>query len=730
MSVWFLAPWFLAGTVVALIPVVLHLIYRKRAPRIEFPTIRFLVISVKRTAHRRRIQELLLLLLRAGALFLLAVGLAGPFVRSGGLLGKGETTLALILDNSYSMAAVSEGQSRYARAKEMAGEIVRELGASSKVALIFTNRRPREDDGSVGGTPTMDRERVVSEIEASEVSAADGDMGAAFARAQEVLEQTPNPNREIYILSDLQKVAWKNLPQAKLDASQFPVVVLDCSTTGYRNLAVTGAAVRSKGRATDIPLTIEAVILNATERPESNVSVSLYIENVRRRHRTIDLGPRASTTVSFQETFKTPGVRTGWVQIDSEDSLAYDNKRHFSVDVSERIPVLVVEDEEGAIPLLDALFYLVPALDPAEAGAVQVRSVIQPTRLLRASLPKAQLARYAVVFLVDCTELTTPETRALADYVARGGCVVVFPGERVKASVYNKRSKEVLTEHGGLLPAELGKTVGSPDDREHPVRLSELDFDHLMMAPFRGLPRAVFESVNIYRYVELGVPQGSSARVLAWMDNGKPFLVHRGVARGQVFLFCTTATTAWANFPIRVLFLPMMHQLVYYVVGSREEASLLAGAPKLFPPDGKGRTPVLEVSDPLGRRFRTGHTDDPKQEAVGPARFGRTFARGIYRWRTVEGPERQGAFVVNANARESELGAYDRKSVEKLFGERPVYFARDAIEAKQLATRLRKGVQLWNLALFIVVGIAVAECFLANRHGAAERPAHPMGKAA
>ena len=167
MYEWFTAPWFLVGTAAALIPVVLHLIYRKRAPRIPFPTIRFLVVSVKRTAHRRRIQELLLLLMRAAVLFLLAVGLAGPFLRSGSLLGKGDTTLALILDNSYSMATVSEGVSQYARAKELAKEVVRELSPASKVVLLFTNRRPRTDDGSVEGAPTTDHERVVGEIHAS-----------------------------------------------------------------------------------------------------------------------------------------------------------------------------------------------------------------------------------------------------------------------------------------------------------------------------------------------------------------------------------------------------------------------------------------------------------------------------------------------------------------------------------------------------------------------------------
>jgi hypothetical protein len=164
----------------------------------------------------------------------------------------------------------------------------------------------------------------------------------------------------------------------------------------------------------------------------------------------------------------------------------------------------------------------------------------------------------------------------------------------------------------------------------------------------------------------------------------------------------------------------MMHQLVYYVIGAREEKdSLLAGAPKLFPADEQGRAPRIEVTDPLGRRVRTSSAAGEGEQ--GPGRFTRTFHRGVYRWRTVEGPEKSGAFVVNANTRESNLGALEQDAVKKLFGERPVYFAKDVTEMKQLAARLRKGVQLWNIVLFIVIAIAVAECFLANRSEAVRR---------
>ena len=121
-------------------------------------------------------------------------------------------------------------------------DAVRDLSPSSKVALIFTNRRSSSGAESVEGVASSNVERVVAEIEASEVSAGDGAMSEALSRARQILEKTPNPNREIYVVTDLQKLPWKDVKPDE-GKTPYPVVVLDCSTRGYRNVAVVDATV-------------------------------------------------------------------------------------------------------------------------------------------------------------------------------------------------------------------------------------------------------------------------------------------------------------------------------------------------------------------------------------------------------------------------------------------------------------------------------------------------------
>ena len=73
----FLAPWLLVGALAAGIPVLLHLLSSVRAPEMLFPTLRFLKISMDKTARRRRLEHWLLLLLRSALLAMLAVAVAG-----------------------------------------------------------------------------------------------------------------------------------------------------------------------------------------------------------------------------------------------------------------------------------------------------------------------------------------------------------------------------------------------------------------------------------------------------------------------------------------------------------------------------------------------------------------------------------------------------------------------------------------------------------------------------
>ena len=64
----------------AAVPVVLHLLFRRKSPVVFFSTIRFIQSSVQRTASRKRLQKWLLLACRILLLALLIAAVSGVSV--------------------------------------------------------------------------------------------------------------------------------------------------------------------------------------------------------------------------------------------------------------------------------------------------------------------------------------------------------------------------------------------------------------------------------------------------------------------------------------------------------------------------------------------------------------------------------------------------------------------------------------------------------------------------
>ncbi|MBM4044700.1 MAG: VWA domain-containing protein [Planctomycetes bacterium] len=739
LTAFFLNPLFLLGVLTAGIPLIIHLIYKKKAPKVLFSTLRFLRISVERTSHRQKIQDLLLLLLRMALFALLAIALARPFIRSGALFkGRGAgAAVAIILDNSYSMACMHEGVQRYQRAKEAAQALLKGFGRNDFVALIFTGgeesaRSRAADKGAKDGRGaryaelTKDHDVIYDAIVNSEVSSEQANMLNALNRVNEIFNESKEPNKEVYILTDLQENAWRGFQGGSGEfvplPPQVPIILVNCGREDYKNLAVTEVSVRSRGRAVGVPVTIEAKVFNSTASPERAV-VALYVAKEKRQSRSVEVEPGAMATVSFSHIFTEAGPQTGTIVLESDDSLALDNKREFKVDIAQRIRVLMLTDRKAAVDLLSDSFYLASALDPFRGSSEVTKSVIEPVEKQMADIDATVLKQSPVAFALDVGEFTRKQAQELAKYVEEGGNLVMFCGGAVSADNYKQMLFQIegAKEGQGLLPALIGPAVGDADNRDQFARLVEVDLAHPIFQAFKAMPMSFFERVHVYRSFTLEVPHGSPARILATMDDARPFLVEKPFGRGKVMLCCTTAGSAWSNLPVTPFYLPFLHQIVYSLTASSEQkGEYAAGSPVRFPLPGGAKDFEVQITDPLGRTRRVGQeAKDEKEKAKDAAFlvFEDTHATGVYSYHTARGKSESAAdvFVVNPDPEEANLKSVPQEEVRKMLASDRVYFASDLASLQKVTLRLREGFQLWNFVLFVVLGIAVFECFFANK---------------
>ncbi len=203
----FAAPIFLLTAVAAAIPVLLHMINRQRAKNLPFSTLRFLQLSLQKTRRRKRVHDILLMVLRAAVLLLIAVGLAKPAVSSlSSLWGGANSAAAIILDNSASMGTIDQDRPRFDTASAAALQILDELKDGDETALLITGGPPYPELGKFFRT----QEQIRQLLAQAHVSYQRADLAYQVQQARALLAKSSASHKQIYVITDMQKVSWEN----------------------------------------------------------------------------------------------------------------------------------------------------------------------------------------------------------------------------------------------------------------------------------------------------------------------------------------------------------------------------------------------------------------------------------------------------------------------------------------------------------------------------------------
>src|SRR6185312_2753644 len=135
----FLTPLFFLGVAALAAPILVHLVRRTRARKIQFPALVFVRQVPQRTIRRRTLQNVFLLLLRCLALLLIVIAFTRPFFTTGS--SAKSTTAAgatvVLLDNSLSMRR----ENLFAEAQRRAEAAVDEARNDEQIAVLSFDKR-------------------------------------------------------------------------------------------------------------------------------------------------------------------------------------------------------------------------------------------------------------------------------------------------------------------------------------------------------------------------------------------------------------------------------------------------------------------------------------------------------------------------------------------------------------------------------------------------------------
>jgi hypothetical protein len=701
------APLFLLAMLAGAIPLVLHLIHRRKAREVPFGTLRFLHTSVRRTRRRKVVDDLALLLVRSGLLVGLALALAGPVLSGVRSLWSGRAmAVAIVLDNSASMAGVDAGAPRFETARAHAAAILDGLRDGDAVALILTGGPP----DPARGVLFRRQETVRQALARATVGAQRADLGARLDEARARLARAEAAHKEIYLITDAQAANWEadrppaHAPDAGPPAAAIPVVVVDVHREPALNVAVSGVTLESPAPTANVPLRVTATVRNAAPVAQDR-TLAIAVDGVARGvSPTISLPPGASRRHAFTLTLDRPGVHRGEVRLTEPDGNPLDDATPFAVVLDPQVPVAIVTPRRAEIPYADDAFYLEGALAPAgpDSGAIRVR------RLTADELAAAPPGGFAVVFAVNLPAPGPAAAERLRAYVRGGGKLVWIVGDNVRADAYNRMNG---LAGGDLLPSPLAADPPPAGAATRSATLARLDAEDPALAPLAE-PAAPLQSVLVHRRAAMdpAAVAGAGARVLATLDDGAPLLVSRPVGSGAVLLLATAVRPEWTNLPLKPLFLPLLSRLTFRLAGAEaDRPAQLAGTPIALPLPAGGE---VEVVRPGGAVLRL-RSPDPKATAF---RYDDTYAPGVYLLRPLRGdPPRTLAVAATVDPVESDPVALAPEALRARVGTRPVTVCHTADERAAAVRRLREGLPLGDWLLAGVLVALVAECLLANR---------------
>jgi hypothetical protein len=533
MGLSFLTPMLLGGAALVAVPLVLHLVMRRKPVPYEFPALRFL--RERAVANRRRLQlsHLFLLLLRMAALALLALSLARPVLRGAGWLAEGEgpVAAAFVFDAAPRMMLREANRTRLEQAVSMARTLLGKLPAGSRVAVVDTG----------GGTAAFAPNVAAAATRIERLAAAPPvvPLPAAIADARRLLAGAELPRRELYVFTDCSHGAWDNAALPPAEQADGPVeLVVDVGAEAPQNFALDAVDLSGDRVAAGTSLAIAVAASRVGPDASRNVAVEMLGPDgryVRRAVKPVTWTPSAPTPVDFDIGGLEPGTRQGRVMIEGSDDLEADDVRYFTVEV-------------GAAPRV-----IVAAPRPARTNAGLIVKAIEGRFAADVidveALDTAGWEGARGIMLLDPPPLPPPTWDALRDWVGGGRGLVIWLGPRAGSPerFNSEASRRVL---GGDI-VRVWRSVDGNFVAPGPL-------DHPILAAFRRVGDAVpWQDFPVMRHWEFaaapeggaeGVAEGTAAAVVARYRNGLPAIVEHGVGSGRVVVV-TTPVSRRANDP-------------------------------------------------------------------------------------------------------------------------------------------------------------------------------------
>jgi hypothetical protein len=678
----FLAPWFLGGLAALGVPVFVHLLRRHVTTPRPVSSLMFFERVTQSSTRHRRLRYLLLFALRSALVFLIVLAFADPCVKrpAGGANGR---LHLIVLDKSFSMRAGTN----FAAAKQQGLETLAAIPHGDK-AQIF----------ALGGQvemltqPIEDAAQLRTALDGIQPGDGHGNFGE-LGHAIRTLTETERGPIDLHLFSDMQRSAMP---------TNFADMVLPGNVTLILHpVAQAASAANWTVESVDAPAELpdpkdpkrsrlRAVIAGFGTVAASKI-VSLSINGKAVATKKVDVPGDGRAPIEFSPLDVGYGFNRCEVRVEGGDAFPADDGYVFAVRRSDPARVLFVH-RAGETRSAN---YFGAALESATRGAYLVQSMAaeQTTDL--------DPSRFAFVVLSDTTALPSIFERSLAQFVAKGGNVLIALGTG--------------TARRGPIPV-WGTPVQNTRDYARTgsaASVGQVDFSHPALEEEQpGRENGGWGDVKVFY---TNVVDAGQARVVVRLMDGSPLLLDRQLGEGHVLLFTSGFDNLTNDLPLHPVFVAFVDRAARYLSGTERlgAARMVDSFVQLrSTAEPVGATSSVEVIDPDGRRPLT----LSEARTVQTVRLSRA---GFYQIRFANG--RDAVFGVNPDRRESNLEPMPA-DMQQLWSKNSSGGSTQSVGNASVETKYRS-VSLWWYVMLLALIAALAESIVASGYMGTQREA-------
>ena len=515
------------------VPLIIHFLNRFKAKQIQYSSILLINELKSNSIYRLNLRRILILILRLLFITSLVLMFARPVSKGfipGWFAAEQESSLVIILDNSASMSASSNGKMFLNIAKN---ELMNLLPTFKKETQIIISQtcppknvykginNPTEIRSSLKYIkPTLDYDDLYKSI--NDIISED-DIYGIIKECIVFSDFMYSPDSMYFKNPDIiNKWKFYFVKQKMID----------------NNLSVSNVSLLNKMKLLSQLISVETDIKNTGINKLNNVPIELNFNKQRVGQVITEFMPGNEKSFLFQAYPTKNGILESVITLPEDDYLL-DNNWYQTIAIMDEINCGIIGPNLEDISLIETV------LKSIDSDG----SFLNITRILQSKIKRLFLDDIDVILVHNIESISQEGVDDLEEFLDRGGGIIWFQGKANKGNfnegVFSRldfpKQKQIVNSEGGVFNIEIAS--------ENSQLLNGLQKRTIQ----KELP-------DIYQYVEVQI---SPIHEVHWkLNNEDPLLLEFSKGLGNIYYFSSLLDFKWTDLPIRGIVVPLLYRLL------------------------------------------------------------------------------------------------------------------------------------------------------------------------